>query len=101
MFVCQHSGAAVRSSGRAPPEKPMDFIFMLTRHDRTIDDAEYVVDAVSDLGVSHIGFKDIGVPRATLERVVKRIRGHGGVCYLEVVSTTPDAVTASLATGTS
>ena len=78
----------------------MDFIFMLTRHDRTIDDAEDVVDAVSELGVSHIGFKDIGVPRATLERIVERIRGRGGVCYLEVVSTTPDAVVASLATGT-
>src|SRR5205814_490200 len=26
------------ASGRTPPEAPMDFIFMLTRHDRTIDD---------------------------------------------------------------
>ena len=77
----------------------MDFIFMLTRHDRTIDDAEDVVDSVSDLGVRHIGFKDIGVPRETLERVVERIRARRGICYLEVVSTTPDAVTASLATG--
>lgn len=77
----------------------MDFIFMLTRHDRTIDDAEEVVDAVSELGVRHIGFKDIGVPRATLERVAARIRARGGVCYLEVVSTTPEAVAASLATG--
>jgi len=77
----------------------MDFIFMLTRHDRTIDDAEDVIDSVSDLGVRHIGFKDIGVPRETLERVVERIRARRGICYLEVVSTTPDAVTASLATG--
>jgi hypothetical protein len=77
----------------------MDFIFMLTRHDRTIDDAEDVVDSVSELGVRHIGFKDVGVARATLERVVGRIRACGGVCYLEVVSTTPEAVTASLSTG--
>ena len=77
----------------------MDFIFMLTRHDRTIDDAEDIIDLVSDIGVRHIGFKDIGVPRETLERVVERIRAHQGICYLEVVSTTPDAVTASLATG--
>lgn len=77
----------------------MDFIFMLTRHDRTIDDAEDVVDAVSALGVRHIGFKDVGVPRATLERVVERIRAHRCVCYLEVVSTTPEAVSASMATG--
>jgi hypothetical protein len=77
----------------------MDFIFMLTRHDRTVDDAEDLVDSVSELGVRHIGFKDIGVSRATLERVVERIRARRAVCYMEVVSTTPDAVSASLATG--
>ena len=77
----------------------MEFIFMLTRNDRTVVDAEDLVDAVAALGVRHIGFKDIGVPRATLERVVERIRAHRGVCYLEVVSTTAEAVTTSLATG--
>jgi hypothetical protein len=77
----------------------VDFILMLTRHDRTIDDAEDVVDPVCDLGVRHLGFKDIGVPRETLARVVERIRRRRGTCYLEVVSTTPDAVAASLATG--
>ncbi len=77
----------------------MDFIFMLTRHDRTIDDAEDVVDSVCELGVRHIGFKDIGVPLATLRRVVDRIRTHDAACYLEVVSTTSDDVARSLATG--
>jgi hypothetical protein len=77
----------------------MDFIFMLTRHDRTIDDAEDVVDSVCELGVKHVGFKDIGVPIDTLRRVVERIRAHGATCYLEVVSTTSDAVANSLATG--
>jgi hypothetical protein len=77
----------------------MDFIFMLTRQDRTIDDAEEIVDSVCALGVRHIGFKDVGVPRATLERVVRRIRAHGATCYLEVVSTTSDAVQASLEAG--
>src|SRR6186713_3112187 len=72
---------------------------MLTRQDRTIDDAEDIVDAVCELGVRHIGFKDIGVPRATLQRVVERIRAHRATCYLEVVSTTSDAVEASLETG--
>jgi hypothetical protein len=79
----------------------MDFIFMLTRRDRTIDDAEDVIDSVCELGVSHIGFKDIGVPMATLERVVRRIRAYRALCYLEVVSTTPDAVLNSLQTGLS
>ena len=77
----------------------MDFIFMLTRHDRTIDDAEDVVDSVCELGVRHIGFKDIGVSRETLQRVVRRIRAHRATCYLEVVSTTREAVALSLEAG--
>ena len=72
---------------------------MLTRQDRTIDDAEDVVDSVCELGVRHIGFKDIGVPRETLKRVVGRIRAHQATCYLEVVSTTSAAVAASLESG--
>jgi hypothetical protein len=77
----------------------MDFIFMLTRNDRTIEDAGQVIDAVCDLGVTHIGFKDIGVPLATMQELVARIRKRGGICYLEVVSTTPQAVIQSLETG--
>ena len=77
----------------------MDFIFMLTRHDRTIDNAEDIVDAVCELGVRHIGFKDIGAPYATLRRVLARIRAHGAMSYLEVVSTTREAVETSLSTG--
>ena len=66
----------------------MDFIFMLTRNDRTIEDAADVVDAACDLGVRHIGFKDVGVPFATMQELARTIRRRGGVCYLEVVSTT-------------
>jgi len=72
---------------------------MLTRHDRTIDDAEDVVDAVCDLGVAHVGLKDIGIDRDAMRRVVGRIRARGATCYLEVVSTTPADVVASLASG--
>ena len=46
----------------------MDFIFMLTRNDRTVEDAACLVDQVCDLGVTHIGFKDVGVPLATMQR---------------------------------
>ena len=77
----------------------MDFIFMLTRNDRTIEDAGQLIDAVCDMGVRHIGFKDIGVTRATMQDLVSRIKQHGGICYLEVVSTTPQAVIQSLDTG--
>ena len=74
----------------------MDFIFMLTRHDRTVDDAGDQIDAVCDLGVTHIGFKDVGVSLATMRELVRVIQRRGAVCYLEVVSTTPDAVLHSL-----
>ncbi|MBM3525234.1 MAG: hypothetical protein FJX57_19990, partial [Alphaproteobacteria bacterium] len=77
----------------------MDFIMMLTRDDRTVEDAETVVGTVIDAGVRHIGFKDIGVPKPVMRRVVDRIRAAGATSYLEVVSTTPDAVTTSLRAG--
>src|SRR5205823_1709675 len=99
MFVCQHPGMAdrrIRSHAAGGTDGLHFHVDPPRSHDRRCKD---VVDAVSELGVAHIGFKDIGVPRATLERIVERIRGRHGTCYLEVVSTTPDAVTASLATG--
>ena len=77
----------------------MDFIFMLTRNDRTIEDAAHLVDAACELGVTHIGFKDVGVPFATMREVVDRIRQKGCFSYLEVVSTTSDSVKRSLRAG--
>ena len=77
----------------------MDFIFMLTRNDRTVEDAAYLVDSACDLGVRHIGFKDIGVPFATMQQLAATIQRRGGVCYLEVVSTTSEAMLQSLEVG--
>ena len=77
----------------------MDFIFMLTRNDRTIDDAASLVDSACDLGVRHIGFKDVGVSFPTMREMVANIRRRGGVCYLEVVSTTHEAMLRSLEAG--
>ena len=39
----------------------MNFIFMLTRRDQTVDDCLETLDLVADIGVRHIGFKDVGV----------------------------------------
>ena len=72
---------------------------MLTRNDRTIEDAASLVDAASELGVRHIGFKDVGVPFATMQELAGQIRRQGGVCYLEVVSTTREAMLRSLEAG--
>ena len=69
---------------------------MLTRHDRTVDDAGDLVDAACELGVTHVGFKDVGVPPAVMRGLVRAIRRRGAVSYLEVVGTTPEAVLGSL-----
>ncbi len=77
----------------------MDFIFMLTRADRTIEDAALVVEQVLDCGVRHIGFKDVGVGPEVQRDVVERIRRRGGTSYLEVVSATSEAILRSLKAG--
>ncbi|WP_199740076.1 4-hydroxythreonine-4-phosphate dehydrogenase PdxA [Acidovorax sp. FJL06] len=70
-----------------PPAQPLpEFIFMLTRHDQTIADALAQLPAVLAAGVRHIGFKDIGLPWAALQRLADAIRAGGAVSYLEVVS---------------
>ena len=66
----------------------MDFIFMFTREDQTVVDCLEVLDAVRDVGLTHLGFKDVGVDARTLARLTERIRGAGGISHLEVVSTT-------------
>lgn len=66
----------------------IDFIFMLTRQDQTVEDCLETFDLVKGLGIKHIGFKDVGVDRATLEELNRRIKASGATSYMEVVSTT-------------
>ena len=69
----------------------MDFIFMLTRDDQTVEDCLAVLDAIRDVGLIHLGFKDVGVDTRTLSALTEGIKRTGGVSYLEMVSTTPEA----------
>ena len=73
----------------------IDFIFMLTRQDQTIEDCLETIESIAGLGLSHIGFKDVGVDRATLHELHRRIKATGATSYMEVVSTTPEACLAS------
>lgn len=61
---------------------------MLTSGDRTVSDCLAVLDEVADLGLRHIGFKDVGVSPDTLEALHRRIKDIGATSYLEVVSLT-------------
>ncbi len=75
--------SAKRSThARSRPE----FIFMLTRQDRTIEDAERRLHEALAEGVRHIGFKDIGLPLERLQGLARTIQAAGATAYLEVVS---------------
>ncbi len=74
----------------------MDFIFMLTRNDRTVDDAFDHLTTALDLGVQHIGFKDVGLPIADLLELNRRIQAAGATSYLEVVSLDKETEIASV-----
>src|SRR5271154_1656899 len=78
-----------------------DFIFMLTRADRTIEDAEARLPEVLAAGVRHVGFKDVGLPAASLRRLAEAIRRAGGTTYLEggSLDAASEAASARMAVG--
>ncbi|MCP4329713.1 MAG: hypothetical protein GY791_14900 [Alphaproteobacteria bacterium] len=69
----------------------MDFIFMFTRDDQTVEDCLDVFDLIAPLGIRHMGFKDVGTDIETLKELNRRILSAGAMSYLEVVSTTLEA----------
>ena len=64
---------------------------MLTRNDRTVDDAAKHLETALSLGVRHIGFKDIGLPVGDLKALNATIQASGATSYLEVVSLDRDS----------
>lgn len=64
----------------------LQFIFMLTQNDRTVIDAAIHLQTALQLGVNHIGFKDIGLPMVQLKRLNQSIQKGRAKSYLEVVS---------------
>src|SRR5690606_29180577 len=73
----------------------MDFIFMLTRQDQTVVDCLAVMDAIRPAGLTHLGFKGIGVELDTLKTLHRAIKDQGATSYMEVVSTSQDAMLSS------
>jgi hypothetical protein len=69
----------------------MEFVFMLTRADRTISDGTEVLEDIASLGLRHIGCKDVGIEPGALASLHRRIKELGATSYLEVVGTDPDA----------
>ncbi|WP_204325219.1 hypothetical protein, partial [Stenotrophomonas maltophilia] len=60
----------------------LDFIFMVTRNDRTVADAADHVRTALQAGIRHIGFKDIGLPFEALADLASLIRDGGARTYL-------------------
>jgi hypothetical protein len=64
----------------------MDFIFMLTRHDRTVTDCLEIAERIRPIGLRHVGFKDVGVAADVLAALTRTLKAQGAAVYLEVVS---------------
>ena len=67
------------------------FIFMLTRNDKTVEDAEQHLEIALAEGIHHIGFKDVGLPLDRLKKLNRSIKDGGATSYLEVVSLDKDS----------
>ncbi|MBB4482814.1 4-hydroxythreonine-4-phosphate dehydrogenase [Rhizobium etli] len=68
------------------PQTSPDFIFMLTNQDRTVADAAERLNDVLAAGITHVGFKDIGLPFDDLLVLASEIKAASATLYLEVVS---------------
>ena len=75
----------------------IEFVFMLTHHDRTVPDPAGVYQQVRECGLRYVGFKDIGAPVAELREVCDRAHADGLEVMLEVVSTTREEELTSVA----
>jgi phosphoribosylformimino-5-aminoimidazole carboxamide ribonucleotide (ProFAR) isomerase len=64
----------------------MQFIFMLTHNDRTVDNALEVLEQVKDTGLQHIGFKDVGATPERQRELTQAAHAAGMTVYLEIVS---------------
>ena len=65
----------------------IEFVFMLTRDDVTVDDAAEVLSSVRGSGLRYVGFKDVGPPPAVLKELTSAAHAAGMEVMLEVVST--------------
>lgn len=71
---------------------------MLTRNDQTVPNARAIYASIADLGLRHVGCKDVGLPKPELAELISDIRSHGHTSYLEVVSESDDSMETSART---
>lgn len=75
----------------------IEFVFMLTHHDRTIERPLEVYESIRDCGLRYVGFKDIGASPAELREVCQQAQADGLEVMLEVVSVSKEDELKSIA----
>ncbi len=75
----------------------IEFVFMLTHHDRTVEQPADVYQRIRDCGLRYVGFKDVGASAAELREVCDQAHADGLEVMLEVVSTSKDGELRSIA----
>jgi len=75
----------------------IEFVFMLTHHDRTVDRPLAVYEQIRDCGLRYVGFKDVGAGIAELREVCGQAHADGLEVMLEVVSVSKDDELRSIA----
>jgi hypothetical protein len=68
----------------------IEFVFMLTHHDRTVDDALRVYEQTRGSGLRYIGLKDVGATPEVLAGLTRAAQDDGLEVMLEVVSTSAE-----------
>ena len=76
----------------------MDFVFMLTRNDRTIPNAVETLHALRGTGLRHVGWKDVGSTFEVMRALCEEARHQGATTYLEMVALELEAETHGAAT---
>lgn len=61
-------------------------IIMLTHNDKTVANALEVFESCKDLPVQFWGFKDVGVPKEEMAKIIGAMKAAGKTTFLEVVS---------------
>lgn len=65
-------------------------IIMLTHNDKTVENALSVFESCKDLPVQFWGFKDVGVPKEEMIKIINAMKAAGKTTFLEVVSYSED-----------
>ena len=78
----------------------IEFVFMLTHHDRTVERPLDVYAEIRGCGLRYVGFKDVGATPAELREVCEQAHADGLEVMLEVVSVSKEDELNSIAVAT-